>query len=81
MMIVSNLHIDHFDEVAQRLLPKNLPRFCQPIAEATIAEMGFRRVTPVREEVVWEGITITRTPGSLAPAFGASASTRSPGLS
>jgi L-ascorbate metabolism protein UlaG (beta-lactamase superfamily) len=64
MVIVSHLHNDHFDEVAQRLISKDLPLFCQLSDEATIAEVGFRRVTPVREEVVWEGITITRTHGT-----------------
>jgi L-ascorbate metabolism protein UlaG (beta-lactamase superfamily) len=30
LLIVSQLHSDHFDPEAQRLLPKDLPIFCQP---------------------------------------------------
>ena len=63
MVLVSHLHPDHFDEVAITLLPKTLPIFCQPGDEATIREKGFERVTAVSNQLTWQGITITRTPG------------------
>ncbi|HEX4965754.1 MAG TPA: MBL fold metallo-hydrolase [Thermoanaerobaculia bacterium] len=63
MVIVSHLHSDHFDPEAQRLLPKELPVFCQPGDEETIRGHGFERVTPVSGAVTWQGITLTRTPG------------------
>jgi L-ascorbate metabolism protein UlaG (beta-lactamase superfamily) len=63
LLIVSHLHSDHFDPEAQRLLPKDLPVFCQPGDEAAIREHGFERVTPVDGALTWNGITLTRTPG------------------
>ena len=63
MVIVSHLHPDHFDEVAQELLPKDVPIYCQPGDEDQIASKGFQQVTPVSESVTWEGITLTRTAG------------------
>ena len=63
LLIVSHLHSDHFDPEAQRLLPKDLPVFCQPGDEEAIRGHGFERVTPVDGAVAWHGITLTRTPG------------------
>jgi L-ascorbate metabolism protein UlaG (beta-lactamase superfamily) len=62
MFLVSHLHSDHFDPVAQELLPKEVSILCQPGDEAEIRDMGFRSVTPIRESIAWEGVTITRTP-------------------
>lgn len=62
MVIVSHLHADHFDPDAQEMLPKDLPLYCQPGDEETIASKGFTDVTPVETRVDREGITITRTP-------------------
>jgi L-ascorbate metabolism protein UlaG (beta-lactamase superfamily) len=62
-VIISHLHKDHFDPVAQTLLPKDMPVFCQPGDEPRLAELGFQAVTPVEETVVWRGISLTRTPG------------------
>ena len=63
MVVVSHLHSDHFDEVAQKLLPKALPLFCQPGDEGRIEEVGFTAVLPLPDSITWQGITITRTPG------------------
>jgi L-ascorbate metabolism protein UlaG (beta-lactamase superfamily) len=63
LLIVSHLHSDHYDPEAQRLLPKDLPVFCQPGDEETLQGHGFERVTPVTDAVAWQGITLTRTPG------------------
>ncbi|KAA3657843.1 MAG: MBL fold metallo-hydrolase, partial [Chloroflexi bacterium] len=30
MVLVSHLHADHFDKVAQDMLPKQMPIYCQP---------------------------------------------------
>jgi L-ascorbate metabolism protein UlaG (beta-lactamase superfamily) len=62
LAIISHMHSDHFDPAAEELLPKNTPILCQPGDETQIAAMGFSRVTPVMENLVWSGITITRTP-------------------
>jgi L-ascorbate metabolism protein UlaG (beta-lactamase superfamily) len=61
-VLVSHLHSDHFDPAAQDLLPKETPILCQPMDEVPITFMGFRQVTPVKDTLVWHGITITRTP-------------------
>ncbi len=63
MAIISHLHPDHFDEVAQNQLAKDLLLFCQPTDQETIQEMDFTNVTPVDDTVTWQGISITRTPG------------------
>lgn len=64
LVIVSHLHSDHFDPEAQRLVPKELPVFCQPGDEEAVRGHGFLRVTPVVDSVTWNGVTITRTPGN-----------------
>ncbi len=63
MVIISHLHVDHFDDLAAELLPKDLPVFCQPGDEERIAEKGFQQITAVTDQIVWQGIAITRTTG------------------
>jgi L-ascorbate metabolism protein UlaG (beta-lactamase superfamily) len=63
MIIVSHLHPDHFDDLAQQLLPKNIQVYCQPGDEREIKEAGFSKVSIVEKEVDWHGVKITRTPG------------------
>jgi len=62
MVIVSHLHSDHFDPAAQDLLPKHTPILCQPEDEQNISGKGFRNIMPVKQEIIWEGITVSRTP-------------------
>lgn len=61
-VLVSHIHSDHFDPTAQKLLPKDLTLFCQPVDKHQIKEMGFDDVIPIEESFNWEGITIIRTP-------------------
>lgn len=63
MVLVSHLHADHFDKVAQDMLPKQMPIYCQPGNDGKIGEAGFEDVTPIVDSVTWQNITITRTPG------------------
>ena len=63
MAIISHLHSDHFDSVARKLLPKEMLVFCQPSDEPGIRNKGFYNVTPIENEISWNGITITRFPG------------------
>lgn len=63
MVVVSHLHTDHFDRVAQEQLPKKTTIFCQPGNEDQIREMGFLEVIPVTTEIRWNGITMNRVPG------------------
>lgn len=63
MALISHLHVDHFDDTAVALLPKDLPILCQPGDEEKIAERGFTAVTPIIHSHTWQGITFTRTSG------------------
>ncbi|MBI1722817.1 MAG: MBL fold metallo-hydrolase [Gemmatimonadetes bacterium] len=62
-VLVSHLHPDHFDPVAQQLLPKDLPLLCQPADEADLREQGFLHVIPVHQSLNWYGVSLIRTPG------------------
>jgi L-ascorbate metabolism protein UlaG (beta-lactamase superfamily) len=77
-VIITHLHEDHFDEKAARLLPRDVPVFCQPEDEASLAEHGLL-VRPVDTTADWDGLRITRTGGqhgtgeiarALAPVSG-----------
>jgi len=60
---ITHLHLDHFDETAKALLPKNLPLFCQPDDETKLQDFRFTTVHPIINRLVWEEITICRTGG------------------
>ncbi len=62
MVLISHIHTDHFDLSAQEMLPKNIPLFCQNRDKIDIENRGFKNVTSVDNSLVWEGITITKTP-------------------
>jgi L-ascorbate metabolism protein UlaG (beta-lactamase superfamily) len=62
-IILSHLHSDHFDLIAQELIPKDTTIFCQPGDETRIAETGFLDINPIESSTNWQDITITRTPG------------------
>lgn len=64
MVIVSHLHSDHYDPVAQESVPKHLPLFCQPGDEETIRSHGFADVRPLVDSATWHGITLIRRDGS-----------------
>ncbi|CAN5179991.1 MBL fold metallo-hydrolase [soil metagenome] len=63
LVIVSHLHSDHFDAVAQSLVPKHLPLICQPGDEDKIRSFGFDNVTPLVNRIDWHGIELTRREG------------------
>src|SRR5947208_15602527 len=63
LFIVSHLHADHFDPVAQSLVPKHLPLICQPGDEDKIRSYGFSGVTPLAD-TNWHGIRLQRREGS-----------------
>jgi L-ascorbate metabolism protein UlaG (beta-lactamase superfamily) len=63
MALISHLHPDHFDSLAQQLLPRNIPLYCQPGDEHQIKEAGFSNIVIVDGSVDWHGLTITRTTG------------------
>ena len=63
MALVSHLHPDHFDSLAQQLLPRNIQIYCQPGDEQQIKEAGFSNVAVVDGSFDWYGVKITRTTG------------------
>jgi len=62
-VLVTHTHDDHFDETARETLPKDLPVFCQPEDEGTIADAGFEDVRPVDGTDVWGTVEFVRTDG------------------
>jgi L-ascorbate metabolism protein UlaG (beta-lactamase superfamily) len=61
-VIVTHLHRDHFDETGARLLPRDVPVFCQPEDAERLREHGLD-ARPVADELAWEGLSIARTGG------------------
>ncbi len=64
LVIVSHLHADHFDKVAQELVPKHLPVICQPGDEEKIRSFGFADVTPLMDGLTYNGIHLNRRDGN-----------------
>jgi L-ascorbate metabolism protein UlaG (beta-lactamase superfamily) len=64
LVVVSHLHSDHFDPVAQSLVPKHFPLICQPGDEVKIPSFGFSDVTPLAGAIDVRGIRIERRDGS-----------------
>ncbi|MFH0298980.1 MBL fold metallo-hydrolase [Bradyrhizobium sp. 31Argb] len=64
LVVVSHLHADHFDPIAQELVTKHLPLICQPGDEDRIRAHGFSNVTPLVDTVNWQGIRFQRREGS-----------------
>ena len=62
-VLITHRHRDHWDGEAKTLLPKDIQIFCQPADDARIRADGFKNVTPIHSEHVWEGITFHRTGG------------------
>ncbi|MEW6735094.1 MAG: MBL fold metallo-hydrolase [Acidobacteriota bacterium] len=63
MALISHLHPDHFDSLAQQLLPKDIQLYCQPSDEHQIKAAGFSNIIAVDSTVDWHRVTITRTAG------------------
>lgn len=56
MVLLSHLHSDHFDAMAQSALPKDILILCQPGNEAALQALGFSHVIPITETYTWQGI-------------------------
>ena len=61
-VVVTHLHRDHFDETGARLVPRDVPVFCQPEDEERLAAHGLD-ARPVESELDWNGLRIVRTGG------------------
>ncbi|QNK46749.1 MBL fold metallo-hydrolase [Brevibacterium sp. PAMC23299] len=64
VVIVTHLHLDHFDEAAQKILPKEIKMFVQNEEDATeVRNVGFQNVEVLQEDTVFEGIQLIKTKG------------------
>jgi L-ascorbate metabolism protein UlaG (beta-lactamase superfamily) len=63
-LLVSHDHPDHFERTSTlRLIPRNVPLFCQPGEEESRLREGFGDVVPIVSSHEWGGIRITRRGG------------------
>ncbi|MFP3845825.1 MBL fold metallo-hydrolase [Priestia filamentosa] len=64
-VIVTHLHLDHFDDAAKEALPKDIKMFAQSKEEAEeIRKLGFQDVEYLREDGTYFGdIKLTKTKG------------------
>lgn len=63
-VIVTHTHLDHWDDAAQQLLPKDIPLFAQHQADAVmIREQGFTNVRVLSDKAVFDGVTLSKTGG------------------
>ena len=61
-VLVTHRHRDHFDGTAERLLPHDVPTFCQPDDASALYDLGLD-VRPVGDTLDWNGLAIRRVPG------------------
>ncbi|CAM3769523.1 UPF0173 protein [Pseudomonas reidholzensis] len=63
-VIVTHTHLDHWDDAAQKALPKDIPLFTQHEEDAQlIRSQGFKNVRVLTNEAEFGGVTITKTGG------------------
>jgi L-ascorbate metabolism protein UlaG (beta-lactamase superfamily) len=72
-VLVTHCHKDHLDETAERLLPRDLPAFCQPEDEERLRAIGLD-VRAVDGSLDWDGLVLHRVParhgsGAVAEAL------------
>lgn len=63
-VIVTHTHLDHWDDAAQKALPKDIPLFAQHEEDAQlIRSQGFKNVRVLTGEAEFGGVKITKTGG------------------
>ncbi|MEE4182535.1 MBL fold metallo-hydrolase [Pseudomonas viridiflava] len=63
-VIVTHTHLDHWDDAAQKALPKDIPLFAQHEDDAKlIRSQGFKNVRVLNDEAEFGGVKITKTGG------------------
>ncbi|MBT2701054.1 MBL fold metallo-hydrolase [Bacillus sp. ISL-40] len=63
-VIVTHLHLDHYDDAAKKVLPKDIKMFVQNEEDAGIIRNdGFQNVEVLKEDTVFEGIQLIKTKG------------------
>jgi L-ascorbate metabolism protein UlaG (beta-lactamase superfamily) len=59
-LLITHMHLDHFDDLEGKVVPRTLPVLCQPADEGRLRELGFREVHAVRATLDWQGLRLTR---------------------
>lgn len=63
-VIVTHLHLDHFDDAAKEILPKDMQMFVQNEEDAKeVRNAGFQNVEVLNEDTTLGDIKLTKTPG------------------
>lgn len=63
-VIVTHTHLDHWDDAAQKALPKDIPLFTQHEDDAKlIRSQGFKNVRVLTDEAEFGGVKIIKTGG------------------
>lgn len=63
-VILTHLHLDHYDEVAKEVLPKNIKVFVQDEGDAKqVKSDGFQQVEILEENTLFDGIQLIKTQG------------------
>ncbi|QHA82224.1 MBL fold metallo-hydrolase [Pseudomonas mediterranea] len=63
-VIVTHTHLDHWDDAAQKALPKDIPLFTQHEDDAKlIRSQGFKNVRVLEGDAEFGGVRITKTGG------------------
>lgn len=64
-IIVTHTHEDHWDNAAQKIIPKHLPIFVQNNADATlIKNQGFKNVQILHDTLTFNGVELHKTGGA-----------------
>ena len=68
-VIVTHTHEDHWDDAAQKAIPKHLPVFVQHEADAKlIRSQGFQNVQVINGSTTFKGVTLHKTGGAHGTA-------------
>lgn len=63
-VVVTHTHTDHWDEAAQKQIPKNMPVFVQNEVDAqTIRGQGFKDVRVLQGTTTFNGVKLSKTGG------------------
>lgn len=63
-VIVTHLHLDHFDDAAKEALPKDIKMFVQNEEDAKeVRNAGFQNVEVLREDTIFKRIQLIKTKG------------------
>lgn len=64
-VIVTHLHVDHWDDAAKESIPKDIKIFAQNETDSgKIQEDGFKNVESLQENTSFEGIQLIKTEGN-----------------